>query len=121
MDEWLLRVQCLLRSQGIRGGQLQPLFAELDLAPDQPGKPIAVDLPLLAKAERARTAMLGYLPRPSDQTSNAISTMFVEKATALAQLDKYSKIEVTFFNAHIGKASENRLQGVLEKLMPAKG
>lgn len=120
LDEWNLRLEAKIREVAVLSGALPGLWCECELAPRSGASALKVEESLIANAKRMRAAALDFLPTVHDQTSEQIQETITKKQSTLQQIDRYSKIETLFFEAHIGEKAEKRMHTCILACLPCQ-
>lgn len=120
LDEWSLRKEAKIREIAVKAGKLPALWCEDDLAAPSPALTVDVQAELLEAARRMRAVATDMLPSMPQQTSENIKEIVSKKQAVLGQLDRHSRIESLFFEAHIGEKAERRMQTSILACLPVK-
>lgn len=120
LGDWNLRLESKIRETAVLAGVLPGLWCECELAPLCAASTMKVEESLIANAKRMRATALDFLPSVHDQSSDRIQEIITKKHLALQQIDRYSKIETSFFEAHIGEKAEKRMHTCILGCLPCQ-
>ena len=64
---------------------------------------------MLRDVQRMRKVATDFLPTVDEQTGENIRDILTNKAAVLTQIDRFARIEIAFFLAHLGLGAEVRM------------
>lgn len=120
MDEFCLRKEAKIREIAVLSGSLDAMWCEDELAPQIPFTKAAVEDSLLSEVRRMRSLARDFLPTLEEQTGENIKECLKQKASVLHQIDRHSRIEQLFFEAHIGERAEKRMHECILSCLPCR-
>lgn len=100
LETYNIARECLVKTDGVVSGKLEPLFCELQLGK----KPLAeagamhVDASLLVKTKHCRDEAAKFM-QGEEPTAQKIADMYKNRISHLLTFDKFAKLEQKFFAA----------------------